>query len=182
MTQAQTPNRETWLNSAVDILRDGVFAPLHVKIPPLKVSVGLPYGKNQRDVLIQFHPGTATSDHIPQVFISPLMHDGGLVLNKLAVLLHAHYGHKQDPVPLNVEAITLTLEVLGDYPQAALKLPDVKKQETRMLKVSCQICKYTVRATSKWLHKGIPNCPNEACPKYGSPMYAAEFTDSTIPF
>lgn len=36
-------------------------------------------------------------------------------------------------------------------------------QSTRMLKVSCGLCGYTLRTTGKWLALGIPLCPNSDC-------------------
>ena len=61
---------------------------------------------------------------------------------------------------------------LGPFPHAAVDAghglsgagptqPPV--QSTRMLKVSCDQCGYTLRATQKWLDTGIPQCPNEEC-------------------
>jgi len=51
---------------------------------------------------------------------------------------------------------------LGRYPHSAL-LPDSgdgkKKQTTRMLKVQCPECGYTVRTTAQWLSTGLPVCP-----------------------
>lgn len=33
------------------------------------------------------------------------------------------------------------------------------KQKTRMLKLSCTLCEYTVRTTQKWIDVGLPTCP-----------------------
>jgi hypothetical protein len=71
-----TPNRETWLNLAVEIMRDGLFTPRDGILPELKISVGLPHARDQRAKTCQvFHAG-ATTDHIPQIFISPVVDDG----------------------------------------------------------------------------------------------------------
>lgn len=40
-------------------------------------------------------------------------------------------------------------------------------QSTRMLKLSCEECGYTLRTTSKWIAVGIPSCPNESCIYHG---------------
>ena len=38
--------------------------------------------------------------------------------------------------------------------------PDAKpKQSTRMLKVLCPSCGYTLRTTARWLAVGFPTCP-----------------------
>lgn len=69
-------------------------------------------------------------------------------------------------------------ETLGAYPHGALH-PAVqtvpvdptgkpvpgrihsgpRKQSSRMLKVACPCCGYTVRTTTKWLEVGLPRCP-----------------------
>jgi hypothetical protein len=36
-------------------------------------------------------------------------------------------------------------------------------QTTRMLKVLCDACGYTLRTTAKWLAVGVPDCPNADC-------------------
>jgi hypothetical protein len=63
---------------------------------------------------------------------------------------------------------------LGDYPHAALGVGGETlkpKQNTRMLKVTCPDCGYTVRTTKKWLDIGLPTCP---C---GQGMTAGDFED-----
>lgn len=37
-------NRELWLSKAIRIFKSGMFKRAHLKIPLVKVSVGLPYG------------------------------------------------------------------------------------------------------------------------------------------
>lgn len=50
-------------------------------------------------------------------------------------------------------------EELGDYPHEVLEpLPAIKKQSTRMLKLTCKSCGYLVRTTQKWLNLGTPTC------------------------
>jgi hypothetical protein len=49
----------------------------------------------------------------------------------------------------------------GPYPHATLDqtLSGKKKQSTRMLKLECPACGYTVRTTAKWIEAGLPTCP-----------------------
>jgi hypothetical protein len=52
---------------------------------------------------------------------------------------------------------------LGRYPHAAIN-PGSKsklKQSTRMIKLECPDCGYTVRTTRKWIDQGMPTCPCE---------------------
>ena len=56
--------------------------------------------------------------------------------------------------------LTVLAEHLGPYPHARLTGTNGrKKQGTRMLKVVCPSCGYTVRTTQKWLDVGLPTCP-----------------------
>src|SRR5574343_787851 len=54
-------------------------------------------------------------------------------------------------------------QAIGPYPHAELREGPTadrpKKQGTRMLKVECPSCGYTVRTTAKWLSVGLPTCP-----------------------
>lgn len=80
-------------------------------------------------------------------------------------------------ITLAAEMVCLA-ESLGEYPHGALTAfatlaprgtPEPKgeapissgprKQGTRMLKVVCPLCGYTVRTTAKWLTVGYPACP-----------------------
>jgi hypothetical protein len=94
------------------------------------------------------------------------------------------------------ETIGQWLETLGPYPHAAVytswtqvpggpkKGPDGgpdegpetshPKQTTRMLRVACPGCEYTVRTSAKWLRVAIPQCPDSACPEYGQTMMPDE--------
>jgi hypothetical protein len=47
---------------------------------------------------------------------------------------------------------------LGPYPHAAIDKSGRKKQGTRMLKVVCPECGYTVRTTQQWIDTGLPTC------------------------
>lgn len=65
--------------------------------------------------------------------------------------------------PELVEELRIINEALGAYPQDTFNpsetLRPTKKQSTRMLKVACPDCGYTVRTTEKWISVGLPSCP-----------------------
>ncbi|RJQ68070.1 hypothetical protein D5S17_32730 [Pseudonocardiaceae bacterium YIM PH 21723] len=89
------------------------------------------------------------------------------------------------PMPQATPGVALAAELmcmaesLGEYRHAAIHLdwaaaptkvgPDGKpaprthsgpaKQSTRMLKLECPCCGYSVRTTTKWISKGLPFCP-----------------------
>lgn len=50
------------------------------------------------------------------------------------------------------------VERLGKYPHAELMESDHKKDTTRLIKLICPDCGYTVRTTQKWIDKGLPYC------------------------
>lgn len=152
-------NREQWLLSAVSVLRDGIFAPRGCTIPPVKLSVGLPHARNQRRVKIQFFPADMNADKTPCVFVSPLLDDGSLIIAQLYGMLREIYAPTNHTLPTFTPDMSRDfLAVLGDYPSSALKLPEVETQSTRMLKLQCADCHYTVRATNRWISKGVPLC------------------------
>jgi hypothetical protein len=47
---------------------------------------------------------------------------------------------------------------LGLYPHAAIDKRGRKKQGTRLLKVICGGCGYTIRTTQQWIDTGLPTC------------------------
>lgn len=83
---------------------------------------------------------------------------------------------------LSAELLVIAME-LGDYPHSALDLSKAKKpaktpvgpdgtpippvkvssgpstQTTRMVKIVCPCCGYSVRTTRKWIEEGLPYCP-----------------------
>jgi hypothetical protein len=67
------------------------------------------------------------------------------------------------------QAVAPILEAVGPHPRAELSKKTRTKQGTRLLKLQCPTCPYTVRITRKWLDEvGAP-----ACPTHGDDMRAA---------
>ena len=50
------------------------------------------------------------------------------------------------------------LEALGPYPHAEVMAAQKKTQTTRMLKLTCPLCGYTLRTSAKWIATGLPVC------------------------
>jgi hypothetical protein len=71
------------------------------------------------------------------------------------------------------------LTAIGDYPHGALGkvLPVIiggpKPQPTRLKKVYCPSCSYTMRVTQKWIDTAIPTCPSPDCEMVGEEMEVA---------
>jgi hypothetical protein len=177
--------REAWLTAAVEALTPLLTA-VDAAVPPVRVSVGFPGGRGRKNAVIgQCWAAEAATDKVAQVFISPTIVDPVQVLATLLhELIHAvdanKSGHRgqfarvaravglQGPMTATTpgEALSATLRAvangLGMFPHAALRTGVSgahKPQGTRMLKVECPACGYTVRTTQKWLDVGTPSCP-----------------------
>lgn len=184
-TQDNGMNREQWLEAAVNELRP-VFKKAGYTIPPkMYVSVGWPSsgGTRSKNATIgQAWAPEASEDNTGHIFISPVLASEQDVLGTLVhevghiVVGHKH-GHKAPFVrfckAINLEgkptattvgptlANTLTeiVERIGAYPHSKLAPAERKVQGTRLLKVMCPDCGYTIRVTRKWLDEGVPTCP-----------------------
>lgn len=179
--------REEWLYKARDEMRD-LFAEKGYPLPEnVRVSCGFPsrsaMGKARRRIG-ECWTDEASEDKHFEIFVSPVLDDGVEVLATLAhELVHAAVGVKAGHKgPFRTLATALGLEGkmtathageqfkqhasdwllrLGVYPHAKLDgaMKKIDKQGTRMLKVVCGNCGYTVRTTQKWIDIGLPICP-----------------------
>jgi hypothetical protein len=133
-----------------------------------------------------------SKDGHTEIMISPILDDPMRVVGVLAhELVHAavgiEYGHKEPFAKLAKaiglegkmtattegeafkQALAPILEAVGPYPHAELSKTARTKQGTRLLKLQCPTCPYTVRITRKWLDEvGAP-----ACPTHGDDMKEA---------
>ena len=180
--------REQWLIILVDIFRDSfreLGAPLPVRV---KVSCGWPShgarSKKSLSVAGECWSTQLSSGGFTEIFVSPMIDDSiqaGAVL--VHELVHAgvglEAGHKGEfsrvavgigligpmrstkPSPELTGRLQTIINDIGSYPHASLSpmTNGRKKQGTRMLKVICPECGYTVRTTAKWIEAGLPTCP-----------------------
>jgi hypothetical protein len=164
-----SPLREEWLTKAVEGLRP-LYSKVDLVLPPVRVSTGWPLAgglrKNNPVIGQCWLPETA-ADGVGQIFISPALDKGLLVLETLVhELAHAclppeaKHGREFKDAAKKLglegkatstragEALRVHLETLMDdpagpclgiYPHAALSkvLGEAKPQATRMLKISC---------------------------------------------
>lgn len=178
-------NREQWLTSLTDAMR-GLFEEQSQHVPEkIRLTCGWPSKggmKSKGRVVGECFPMQASKDGSVEIFISPVLADSGKVAECLAhELVHAcgAKGHKgafrkiaegiglQAPMtsttasPQLLERLNGLYAPLGAYPHAVLDrtLAPVKKDRTRLLKVVCDDCGYTIRVTRKWLEVGLPVCP-----------------------
>jgi len=185
---AKYATRESWLQHFVEALRPWFRERANVELPEkVNVSVGWPSaralsGKNRRIGECWLPPGKT-----PHIFISPLMDDEIEILGVLVhELIHAMGigGHKLDfkkiAVAVGLEGkmtateisdvlekhlrALLDEEAIGEMPHEKIHAEGrpIKKQTTRLLKVSCidPDCGYIARVTRKWIEElGPPICP-----------------------
>ena len=179
--------RESWLLALSEIFRGWFLEHSHTLPKVIRVSVGFPsrnaLSTSNRSIGQCWYPDSAR-DGSTHIFISPVIGDS---LKVSDVLLHelVHsvvgpgVGHKgkfkqvatvmgltgkmtaTEPSPELTRRLNGALKSLGPYPHAMLdpKKSPIKKQSTRLLKVECGDCGYTVRVTQKWIDVGLPTCP-----------------------
>ena len=160
-----------------------------------RVSCGFPIGyrgsKSGKVVLGQAFDASISADGTMEVFINPLVDD---VVEVLRILLHEFIhvwagidcGHKgefariakavgfikpmtQTPAgPALLETLKEIADILGEYPHAKIDANLRKKQGTRMLKIHCNECGVTARASLKWqstitAESHCPSCHLAGC-------------------
>ena len=193
-------HRETWLHALADKLLPTVFAahdvPHNVRyscgFPSKKALLG-----TKSTALGQcWYPENSADDH-HEIFISPVIDEP---LKVAAVMVHemchvvagskAKHGPAFKKVFYDVgmdgkatecapgggliDKLHPILADLGPYPMAALDArkmtTGIKKQTTRLLKVECPMCGYTVRMAKKWVDDvGLPHCPEHGVMEMGEP-------------
>ena len=191
MSKTKYENREAWLAAAVGLMTP-LFKSKGYTVPALRVSCGWPSvkGLSQKKRRIgECWSPLASTDKVPQIFISPWLKDVATNNGVLGVLVHevvhaavgVEHGHK-GPFKKCATGLGLTGKMtatvvgpellptieswaksLGEYPHGKLDLNrrPVKKQTTRLVKCECGECGYTVRTTRKWLDEvGAPICPH----------------------
>lgn len=181
-----TQFREEWLHNAVEKVSALLSERAEVSVPQVRVSAGWPSKGGtslKKRVIGQCWKAEASEDGVAQIFISPMLDDGIAVLAVLVhELIHAvHPEAKHQGAFINTakavgltpkwtatsageeltELLTGISTDLGIYPHSKITpVVQEKVQTTRMLKVVCPNCEYTVRTTAKWLDKGNPSCPD----------------------
>lgn len=183
-------NRELWLLRATYPYLQRLFKRHGYRLPLVKVSVGLPYGRGGKKAIGQHWAPEASDDKKGTVFISPTIDDSLTVLATLVhELVHAVVGNEAKHGPrfrkvatavglegkmtatvagnaLN-EELRKIIGRLGKYPHAKLNLEmnPIKKQTTRMIKMECPPCGYIARASRKVIEQLGPalcgQCGNE---------------------
>jgi hypothetical protein len=181
---SKSVTREQWLSIA---LHKHVASRLRIKagvdVPAdCKVSIGFPGGGSARKRIGECWPRARSSKGVNEIFINPSIADSPAKM--LDVLVHEAIhaaddcasGHKgffarvaravglegkltaTHAGPQLADWIASTIDALPTIEHSKLNLDGRKKQSTRMLKVVCGECGYTLRTTQKWVEVGLPTC------------------------
>jgi hypothetical protein len=177
--------REEWLNELAGKLRP-MFEEHGATLPALlHISCGWPTHRaltsssSKSRTIGQCFAPECSAGGFTEVFISPCIADSvaaGAVLVHELVHAAGNAGHgakfRKLAVVLGLEGkmtattagaelakrLNALCESIGPYPHATLDLSKEKKQGTRMIKVVCPECGYTVRTTRQWIVQGLPTC------------------------
>ncbi len=178
-------SREDWLQKAIAICATDRFK--DYTVPKLRVSVGLPYGRDSKKAIGQHWHPKASEDNVGSVFISPTIVDSVEVLATLVhEMVHGVVGNEaKHGIKFRHCAVAAGLEgkmthtvpgdelikyfkktvltKIGKYPHSRLNIAEgrpTKKQGTRMIKMECPKCEYKCRASmTKILEIGPVICP-----------------------
>ena len=174
--------REQWLNAALLHVARRIADKTDSQLPvDCRVSVGFPGGGSARKRIGECWPRARSADKVNEIFISPVLREPAQMLDVLVhEAIHAvddcQHGHKAAFKQLATAVglvgkmtatsagpalqvwIADTLKALPPLTHGALSLDGRTKQGTRMLKLECADCGYTVRTTAKWLDMGTPTC------------------------
>jgi hypothetical protein len=193
--------REEWLNNVAILLLPEFQKITPVEVyPKFRVSCGFPStGKRGRRIGECWYPA-ASADAVHELFIHPGQAEplevAAILAHELAHVLagpEAKHGRdfKKLVKPLGLEGracatvpgeafkllVAPILEAAGAYPHGALTPGGISsrgpKQTTRMIKVTCASCGYTLRAARSWIELGVPQCPNPECDDHGDEMRVA---------
>lgn len=156
-------------------------------MPALRVSVGLPYGRDSKKAIGQHWHPKASDDKLGSIFISPTIVDTVEVLATLVhEMVHGCVGNeakhnktfRKCALAVGLEGkMTATnpgkelteyfkkiiMKKIGQYPHSRLNVAigsPVKKQTTRMVKMQCRDCEYIARTSmTNILSHGPVLCP-----------------------
>ena len=180
--------REQWLNKVAELLKKTVFkrAGYDLGLIRYRIGCGLPNGVRafgNRRTIGQCWTHSVSADKTHEIFISPTVDDSLQVAHTLAhELCHAvvgvDHGHDKvfrkcakaiglagkmtatEPTEVFAKFLKAKLKKLGAYPHQKMDVTKRKKQTTRMIKLECPCCGYTVRASGTWILIGLPKCPD----------------------
>ena len=169
--------REEWLTAALTMIR--THAPVAARI---RVACGFPSTFTRSGTLAECWPDQSSADGTWEILISPTVADPvqvfvlllgqslhtlpGAASNTSTTWRDACINNGLAPADEGWKSLITTPDLtdlfpvidLGPYPHAEIVTGQRKTQGTRMLKLVCPTCGYTIRTTAKWLATGLPQC------------------------
>lgn len=182
-TEKPVLNREAWLHAAADFMAAKIFGPNNYEVPSIEISCGFTGSRSKKAIGVCWSKSASDNDAFP-IFISPVIEENVRVMGVLAhemchavVGLEAGHGapFKKAAIAIGLTGkMTATTETatfatackpfikqFGDFPHAKMNVGQsgVKKQTTRMIKLQCPACKFTMRCARSWVDNiGEPIC------------------------
>ncbi|MBA7677587.1 hypothetical protein ES703_85846 [subsurface metagenome] len=170
--------RELWLHMLTDLLSEHYARKGHRLPENIRFSCGW---TSSRKAAGECWSQKASADGTFEIFVSPVYDDSlavaGILTHELAHVAsgverkHGRLfrqccrdvgleGNPSSAIPGQAFNSILDgfITRLVPYPHAELARSDRKKDTTRMIKLVCPGCGYTVRTTQKWIEKGLPLC------------------------
>jgi len=194
VTTLPKETREGWLTEAIEKINKELFVPNGYGIPIVRVSVGFPAGSRPKTVsktLGQYWPAGATSDGVPQIFISPSKSASGDAVEMLAVLVHEMVhaacpgkGHGPEfrrrayAVGLNgpmrattpkswlIRKLVTIAASIGPFPHGTIDPTTRPGKKGKLRGYECSVCGFKFYTTQKWIDKvyvGEVQCPDNQC-------------------
>lgn len=175
--------REDWLTRLVEEVRPW-FSAVAFSLPQgIRVGCGWPSSRAlsvTKRTLGECWDSITAVDGQTNIVISLALDDSdvvaGILMHELVHAATPGAGHKGEfvaccmalglvgkptqalPGPGLTARLATAITKLGRYPHGKVDGRARKKQPTRLLKLICPNCCYTVRTTQKWLDLGVPSC------------------------
>ena len=202
-SEATNAARELWLYSIADALYPKFTALSFPNRPTVRIGVGHPSTGSRGKRVGECYDSCVSKDNLHEIIISPKLDDSVEVAGVVAhELCHAYLqscfpdencghgkkfkrlatglgltGKMRSTVPGDTfkRFLQPVLVSIGEYPHGALGGATSKRkvQSTRLKKVFCPSCEYTMRVTQKWIDTAVPNCPSPDCDLFGEQMEVA---------
>ncbi len=165
--------REDWLKACLTRVTAGW--PVGADLPEnTRISVGFPAktrGRGANRPVESYRPSESTGG-LYEIFVSPTMGDALAVARAIATEA-ARIATGRTPSAPEVETLgaraAAVVATLPAYPHSAMTVAGVTVRPegapgpgSRLLKVDCPACGYTLRTTRRWLLVKVPACPVSA--------------------
>jgi hypothetical protein len=175
--------REAWLQAALTRITKGW--PVGADLPEnVRVSVGFPVNARGRGAgrITEHHAARESTGGFVEIFVSPTVADAATVARALAheaALVALNRPARGAEVAMIEGRAERAVATLPAYPHDAMSGPrrvgsagivaDAAGGETaapgpgsRLIRVRCPECGYTLRAARRWLTVTVPCCPADA--------------------